>query len=73
MRGTHDACVLFNQMQLVFFHDTKKLTKTRNEDGNEITINFFRNGDVFAFEPKLISPPPMSQSLPRSLFQTFQN
>ena len=63
-RGTHDACVLFNHMQLVFFHDTQKLTKTRNEDRNEITIKFFRNGDVFPYEPKLISPPPMSQSPP---------
>lgn len=72
-RGTHGAFVLFNHMQFVFFHDTQKLTKTRNEDRKEITIKFFRNGDVFPFEPKLISPPPMSQSLPRPLFQTFQN
>ena len=52
-RGTHGAFVLFNHMQFVFFHDTQKLTKTRNEDRNEITIKFFRNGDVFPFEPKL--------------------
>ena len=61
--GTHDACVLFNHMQL-FFHDTQKLTKIRNQDRNENYNYFFRNGDVFPFEPKLISPPPMSQSPP---------
>ena len=71
--GTHDACVLFNHMQL-FFHDTQKLTKIRNQDRNENYNYFFRNGDVFPFEPKLISPPPMSQSPPPPpLFQTFQN
>ena len=56
-RGTHGAFVLFNHMQFVLFHDTQKLTKTRNEDRNELQLIFLET--VMCFHSKQnLSPHP---------------